>query len=264
MTSYWNAFLLSLQFFSSIPIRKELKMEKDDIRKMIRLFPFFGFVFGLIWLGVFVVVDAFTPLSSLALAFIIWLLPIMLTGGIHLDGWMDVSDAYFSYQDKEKRLEIMKDPRVGAFATLSIFVLLSSKFLFIYESLSHDKEIIYFTLLFIPLISRSFIGAMLINMKTARREGMAFFFRQHLSERENGWILFFLVIAGVVLLSVNSIIFTMFSVFILITVIYYWFANKKTITWFGGMTGDTIGASMEGLECILWMTVWLWQYCVMA
>ena len=52
-----------------------------------------------------------TPFSPLAAAFFVWLALIVLTGGIHLDGWMDASDAFFSYRDKQKRLEIMKDPQ---------------------------------------------------------------------------------------------------------------------------------------------------------
>lgn len=47
-------------------------------------------------------------------------LPILLTGGIHMDGFMDTMDALHSYQDRERKLEILKDSHVGAFACLSL------------------------------------------------------------------------------------------------------------------------------------------------
>ena len=88
--------------------------------------------------------------SPLAVAFVVWLSLIILTGGLHLDGWMDASDAFFSYRDKQRRLEIMKDPRIGAFGVLSVIVLLSARFLFIYEIILQAVEATYFFLFLIP------------------------------------------------------------------------------------------------------------------
>lgn len=65
--------------------------------------------------------DAATDLLlSLAVVALMALIPILVTGGFHLDGYMDVSDARNSFADKEKRLEIMKDPHIGAFAIISL------------------------------------------------------------------------------------------------------------------------------------------------
>src|SRR4051794_31684633 len=142
MMKFLKGLLIDIQFFTAIPITRELPMDKDHLKKAVQAFPLLGIIQGLIYSAVFFLCHEFSPFSHLASSFLLWLLTILLTGGIHLDGWMDASDAYFSYQDREKRLEIMKDPRTGAFGVLSILVLLSCRFLFIYESTANVENLL--------------------------------------------------------------------------------------------------------------------------
>src|SRR5699024_11904802 len=79
---------------------------KKNIERAVQTFPVLGLIQGIIFAGSFYLLIEWTHLSALAIAFIIWLLCIILTGGLHLDGWMDSSDAYFSYGNKEDRLQI--------------------------------------------------------------------------------------------------------------------------------------------------------------
>ena len=48
------------------------------------------------------------------------IIPILITGGFHIDGFMDTQDAINSYKPREKKLEILKDPHIGAFAVISL------------------------------------------------------------------------------------------------------------------------------------------------
>jgi adenosylcobinamide-GDP ribazoletransferase len=128
-----KGLIMCIQFFTSIPIPYEVPMDRRHMNMAIKMFPVLGLLQGLLYSALMYVLFEGTPLSALAIAFIIWLALIVITGGIHLDGWMDSSDAFFSYRDKSKRLEIMKDPRIGAFGVLSVIVILSARFLFVYE-----------------------------------------------------------------------------------------------------------------------------------
>ncbi|WP_174524230.1 adenosylcobinamide-GDP ribazoletransferase [Neobacillus soli] len=260
MITFFKGFLINLQFFTAIPITRELPMDKEHLKKAVQTFPLLGLCQGVIYSGLFYLLLELTPFSHLAVAFFLWLATVLLTGGIHLDGWMDASDAYFSYQDHQKRLEIMKDPRTGAFGVLSIIVLMSSRFLFIYESTMNADYVTYILIAAIPFLSKSVMGVLLLTVKSAKHDGLGSLF-QRAAKPQVLWIypvylfaLLFLVIhdyflVGMLILAAAGCLF---------------FCRIKAVKWFGGITGDVLGASVEGTELILWMTLWLLHYFVMA
>jgi adenosylcobinamide-GDP ribazoletransferase len=257
---YLIGLLVNLQFFSTLPVPLSLNMNRLLIRRAVKMFPFFGLILGFLISLVFTILSEWTPLSPLALSFVIWLLPILLTGGIHLDGWMDTSDAYFSYQDKEKRLEIMKDPRAGAFAVLSIIVLLASKFLFIYESIVHNIFGMSMVIAMVPFFSRTLMGFLMVLVNPAKEEGMAFYFKKHTDPRLLLFYLFPLLLIALGVIIFKQELLFIFLVFAALTALAGYWISKKTVRLFGGMTGDTLGASVEGVEVLLWMAVWLLAY----
>lgn len=83
----------------------------------------------------------------------------------------------FSYQDKERRLEIMKDSRTGAFGVISVIVLLAARFLFIYEIVERVNEWTYFLIIALPLLSKCVMGYLLIRMPLAKKRGSVLFFK---------------------------------------------------------------------------------------
>ena len=87
---------------------------------MLVVFPFVGTVIGAIWAGAGVLMRYF-GCPHLFAAAILTLLPYWLSGGIHLDGFMDCCDAVFSRRPLEKKREILKDSHVGSFAVMSLF-----------------------------------------------------------------------------------------------------------------------------------------------
>jgi adenosylcobinamide-GDP ribazoletransferase len=261
---YVLGLLVSLQFFSSLPIPISIKMDRNVIKRTVMMFPVLGSIMGGIMGSLLYCLNEWTNLSSLALAFIVWVLPIILTGGIHLDGWMDTSDAYFSYQDKEKRLEIMKDPRAGAFAIISVIVLLSARFLFIYESMMLDSLVLASMIGVIPFFSRMIMGVLMVTGKTAKEEGMAHYFKQHTSPVYLLTYSIPYVLIAVIFLWLLPEMAVLFLMFTLSAVLLTLWIRRQTIKWFGGITGDTLGASVEGAETLLWMIVWLSAYTGMA
>ena len=169
---------MSIQFFTSIPIPYEVPMDRDHIEKAIKTFPLLGLMQGIFYTFLLYGLVQWTPFSSLAVAFFVWLALILLTGGLHLDGWMDASDAFFSYRDKQKRLEIMKDPRIGAFGVLSVIVLLSARFLFIYEITLRAVDSTYVLIALIPFLSKSVMGILLIKVRAAKEDGLGTLFKK--------------------------------------------------------------------------------------
>src|SRR5699024_11582830 len=124
-------------------------MNKRNLTGMIMTLPLFGLFIGVIFAFVLAGLTEYTLLSDLAIILIFITFTIILTGGIHLDGCIDASDAFFSYRDVKKRIQIMEDPRVGEFGVFGLLFLLLFKFLFIFEIVSYYHYYFYITVLFI-------------------------------------------------------------------------------------------------------------------
>lgn len=84
-------------------------------------FPLIGLITGTLVYGwIYAGEILYVPDISRTLVLII--LPVIITGGIHVDGYMDTCDALNSYGDREKKLAILKDSHIGAFAVIKLLV----------------------------------------------------------------------------------------------------------------------------------------------
>nr|WP_154307733.1 adenosylcobinamide-GDP ribazoletransferase [Metabacillus lacus] len=253
--------LIAFQFFTSVPVPLKLPMDSRHLNKAVKMFPLLGLTQGFLYAALLYGVSEWTPFSTLTAAMILWLAGIIFTGGIHLDGWIDASDAYFSYGDKEKRLDIMSDPRTGAFGVLSVIVLLSLRFFFIYEILLLQNSGTYFLVVLIPYFSKTLMGLLLVTVKSARKEGLGTLFKQAAGLGTLGFYSICMIAAWAASffagLLPGSLILAAAAAIAAFT------AAKKANSWFGGMTGDVLGASTEGAEVFLWMILWLLHYYAM-
>ncbi|WKA54108.1 adenosylcobinamide-GDP ribazoletransferase [Planococcus shixiaomingii] len=243
--------LLALQFFSVIPVKKELPLEKNDVTSMYLMLPILGLLFGGIMAAGAGVLLNFTESSSLLAAFVVVVLGIFLSGGLHMDGIADVGDAYFSYQDRERRLEIMGDPRIGAFGAIVLVLIIVGKIVVVAEIIEHAPLIV---IALIPVFSR--IGLMLLFSKTAsaKEKGLAAFFQQRANTEQIaiGAIIFLVIVLGFLgYMSGWLIAFGMAAV-LMISLYGY---RKWCLKNFGGVTGDLFGAYVEGAELLLWMAL---------
>ncbi|CAM3723939.1 adenosylcobinamide-GDP ribazoletransferase [Mesobacillus zeae] len=260
---WFKGFLINVQFFTSIPIPFALPMDREHLDRAMKTFPLLGLLLGGIVTSLLYIILVWTPLSPLAAAFLIWLAGIVLTGGIHLDGWIDCSDAFFSYQDRGKRLEIMKDPRTGAFGVLSVIIILAAKFLFIYEIILMIQPFSYVYILLLPFFSRMVMGVLLLRVPSAKNDGLGQMFK---SSAGKGTLAIYGLYAGLFLAIAASFGQTLPFALILMVVCFLavLYLKQKILSWFGGLTGDVLGASVEGTELLLWMTLWLLHYTVMG
>ena len=111
-----NSCIASFAMFSRIPM-PNCDWEKDNIRFMLIFMPVVGAVIGgisYLW----ACFGTYLPLGDILYTVILFLIPFVLTGGIHLDGYLDTTDALSSWKPKEQRVEILKDVHVGAFAVI--------------------------------------------------------------------------------------------------------------------------------------------------
>ncbi len=105
---------VAFAMFSAVPV-PQFGWNEKNMRYALCAFPLVGLLCGVLWC-----VCGVLPLPAPARAAGFCLVPVWVTGGIHLDGYADTCDALASYGDREKKLEILKDPHCGAFAVIRL------------------------------------------------------------------------------------------------------------------------------------------------
>jgi len=177
------------------------------------------------------------PLVAAVLIVVTWA---VLTGGLHLDGWADCCDALPATVSRERRLEILKDPRLGSFGGIGLVLLLMCKFAAV-ASLPHGSTAQVAVLILAPTLGRWAIVNVAAVFPLARPDGMAAHFRAGLSRRELTWVtLTAALVCGVVgwggLLAFVASALTA-------ALMGRWATSRL-----GGLTGDVYGATCELVE----------------
>ena len=114
-----KALLIAISMYSKIPV-PTVEWSRENMKYAMCFFPVIGCVTGaLVYLAGFLLLE-FTDCSALFFGALMILIPAVVTGGIHLDGFADTVDALSSYGPREKKLEILKDPHTGAFAVIAL------------------------------------------------------------------------------------------------------------------------------------------------
>ena len=148
MKTYLHAFAMCQSMFCSIPVPQVWDEKAKD--KMLLFLPIVGLEIGAIWAGI-AWLCRLLNLPTMITTLVLSAYPYIVTGFLHLDGYMDVTDAVKSWRDLEKRREILKDSHVGSFAVIGLVLLMISQFAF-FASTPADAN--YLILIFIPAVSR--------------------------------------------------------------------------------------------------------------
>ena len=234
-----KSFLIALQFLTILPVKIKVGITKKDFGKSLVYFPAVGLVIGLLLI---LALSIFGSLPSLVVAALILVTSIIITGGLHLDGFADTCDGFYGSNPPEKILEIMKDSRIGAMGVVGIVSLLLIKFTLI---ASIPKDFLWKALIGMAVFSRwSQVLACSLS-KYARKEGKAKYFVESATERDafiTGLLVFGLFL---LLLQVKGVAIFFISLFLILSFIN-WIKLKIS-----GMTGDTIGAINEIAEVLV-------------
>ena len=148
MKTYLHAFAMCQSMFCSIPTPQIWDEKAKD--KMLLFLPIVGLEIGAIWAAL-AWLCRFLQLPALVTGLILCAYPYIVTGFIHLDGYMDVTDAVKSWRSLERRREILKDSHVGSFAVIGIVLLLIAQFA-LFASAPENAN--YLILIFVPAVSR--------------------------------------------------------------------------------------------------------------
>lgn len=248
---------VSLSLYSKIPMPQFVWQEKDRKGSLL-FFPLVGIIIAFLMYGMdWILIRVNAPVFVEAL--VLTVLPIIVTGGFHLDGYMDTTDALCSYASRERKLEILKDPHCGAFAIIGLVrtVLLFLACMYVLTEARTLRTSLVAGGIFV--LSRCFCALLSLRMKKARPDGML---RDETKDAGKGilagvWI-FLLMSSGMMLVQDLWHTLPVLGAFVLMSLYYRWKMQKE----FGGVTGDTAGyfvVSAETFSCIVYAASLLFQ-----
>ncbi len=229
--------IMSLKFLTIIPLPDPKNI---NWRNVIAFFPLSGFFLGLI-LYACSVFPVFFPYMALCL----W---VLVTGGFHLDGLSDSFDALAVGKDKNERLNIMKDSRIGNFGAIAVTLLLIIKF--------HLIVALYRIFIILPPVwGRVILVFVPFIFNPAKEEGLGFFVKKNIGRREFILALFFAFV--VTILVSGSLLLAFICCFLTFAFGLFWGTlwTRKV----GGFTGDILGAACEICEVLILALLLVWR-----
>ena len=231
--SILKACIIAFGTYSKFPV-PYFEWKEKDMKYSICFFPFVGVLLGAAeWLWFWICVNY--GMGSLFKAAGAVIINILVTGGIHIDGYMDTMDALHSYQPVEKKLEILKDAHIGAFAVIMLSVLLLA-YIGALPGIDFNN---------VPLFASTFVfsrilsGLSVVLFKGAKKGGMLYAFSSSAQKK----VVCISLVMELLFMAAGTIwIYKIKAVFVivamLIVFIYYRYKSYKE---FGGITGDLAG-----------------------
>lgn len=249
-----KTFCFALQHLTRINIYKGGFDEAAFGRASV-YFPWVGLLLGVL-LALAQMFFSYVFPAPLVAGFLVVLMVIM-TGGMHLDGFMDTVDGVFSGRPRDGKLEIMRDSRVGAFGVLALVCLLLLKYS-VFLTLS--SPLIYQSILLAVILSRWSMVYAIACFPYARREGLGTLYNRYTGRRELLW-----ATTGTVVMVV---LIAWMAGLILLLAAWGWvhLMGSRLTGDLGGLTGDIYGATAETTELFIYLAVfplngyWAWLF----
>ena len=239
-----RALGIAFSTYSILPTGKFIWNDKD-MKYAAAFFPLVGVLIGAaMFLWQFICWKmGFEVMTCIPVMVVI---PVIITGGIHLDGFMDCADALSSYEKKERRLEIMADPHIGAFAIIRLAVLGCLYFAVWSELINGSKLHIAYAVFFFSRILCCFSA---LYFPGAKQKGMLNSFFSLASRK---FATFFLIVEAAVCVWFMAGVNMGKTWIVVIAGCLLLFAYYKlSRRLFGGITGDTSGYFITVSELVL-------------
>lgn len=220
---------------------------EENRRYALCFFPLIGAVIGgalMLWYHLCGVLEIGSGLfSAVAVS-----LPVLITGGIHLDGFCDVHDAKASMGKREKMLEIMSDPHIGAFAAIHLVLLILIQY-GLFLQITDRKTLLICSLGFVQ--SRAWSGLAAVTFRSAKNTGALQNFTRPADKNITAAVeIFFLALTCAAMICTDNFTGVCSAAGGAAAFIYYRvFSYKK----FGGITGDIAGYFLQLCELAIMM-----------
>ena len=235
--------IIAISMYSKIPM-PNVEWSEDRMRYVMCFFPLVGIVQGAalgLWLHF--ALDVLN-LSVGAAALTGAAIPLLVTGGIHMDGFLDTMDAIHSYGDRSRKLEILKDPHCGAFAVIRLCTYFLAYFCFVFCIRFTPRVGLCWTLALV--LERGLSGLAVAAFPMAKNTGLAHTFATAADRESVQKILIVLsVLLAAALIALGG------GALVAAALLVLWRYHHVAVKEFGGITGDLAGWFLQKAE--FWM-----------
>ena len=248
-----KGLLIGISMYSRLPA-PQIEWSRENMRYAMCALPLIGLVIGLILWGWVALADAL-EIDGFLFGAVYALVPIAVTGGIHMDGLMDTADALGSRADRARKLEILKDSHTGAFAVLTC-VLYVGCYMALGAEVRWQPEIVA-VVIGGMVLERCLSSIAVASFPCAKDSGLLHAFADVAAKRAVRW---FSIALGVCVAALRVAAApwqggAMALAAGVVFLYYYWMSKRQ----FGGITGDLAGYFQQLCEIVMLAAVVLVQ-----
>ncbi len=240
-----RSIVMSFAMFSTIPM-PHIEWNDKSMRYSLATFPLVGVVIALL-LWAWTAISSYFGFGQMIYALGLLLIPLLITGGIHIDGFADTTDALASHAEAEKKRQILKDSHIGAFAGIGIAAYLISYFAIATELVPSTYTTLCICLA--PVLSRTMSGIVSITFPGNSAQGLLHTFRDA-TGKKGALVALAIIFAGCMVYAFVAISWMVglgLIVAIVLVSTYLYFMSRRQ---FGGMSGDLAGFYLQILEIV--------------
>ena len=240
-----KSLAVALSMYSKIPV-PAVEWKEENMKYAMCFFPVVGVVVGALQYLVAAALSGLTGCGDILFSAVMTLIPVLVTGGIHLDGFADTADALASWGSKEKKLEILKDPHTGAFAVIGLccwFLLTFALWSEVPDS-KNSRSILAAACMYV--LSRALSGISVVTFPAAKNSGLLRTFQDSARKRRvRIALILWAVLAGALMCFLSPVQGAVMLAAAAVIFLYYYRLCKKQ---FEGTTGDLAGYFLQLCE----------------
>ena len=248
MMTFLRSVSIAFTTYTIIPM-PVFEWKEDDTKYSMCAFPLTGIVLAVLSFGIYRLL-IFLGAGHLLAAGIMTAFPLMYTGGIHMDGFMDTMDALCSYAERPKKLEILKDPHTGAFAVIHALTYVVLELALWSELIRLNVErntgnVLFYLVMTGYVISRILSAVSVVSFRKAKDSGMVSGFSGTQDKNSRMILVGFLIILILIMIIYAGVYALCVIVPAGLVFLYY---RKMSYSEFGGITGDLAGWFLQMCE----------------
>ncbi len=243
-----NLFYIALAFLTRIPVPAHVDYSQDKLNQASRYFPLVGWLIGFVSAIIFWITSTILP-NEIAVLFSM-LVGVFLTGCFHEDGLADTCDGFGGGWEKQQKLSIMKDSRLGTYGATGLWFVLSIKFFLLFNLAEESISIVLIAMIVAHPLSRAISTSMIFILPYVNDEETSKV--KPLAESHKMIDLKISLLIGLfslVFVSENALwIVIVLSVFMFLM-------RKLLLKQIQGFTGDTLGATQQISEILIYVVL---------